>query len=102
MSQRIRKRANPFFVLLTLVSTAFVVTALGYLIAPLVQQQAREHPGAGPGAGSIALAAWLERRASLALGIEIALMLVSGLLAMVTDPWFSPKRGGSGTGSRRE
>lgn len=101
MSERNRKTRNPFYVLLLVASTAFVATALGYLIGPMVQQQAREHPQAGPGPGSLALAAWLERRAPTVLAVEIGLMLAAGLLAMATDRWFSTRHS-HGSGSRRE
>ena len=73
-------------------STAFVVTALAYLVSPYVAQR----KGAGPGQGSLALAEWFDRRSPTALAIEFAVMLVSGLLAMVTDrpPDGKPWRGG--------
>jgi hypothetical protein len=84
---------------LIIASTAFVVTALAYLVSPYVAQRAADRPGAGPGQGSLALAEWLDRRSPTALAIEFAVMLISGLLAMVTDrpsdgkPW----RGGPKT-----
>jgi len=90
---------NPFYVVLLIASTAFVVTALAYLVSPYVAQRAADRPGAGPGPGSLALAEWFDRRSPTALAIEFAVMLVSGLLAMVTDrpldgrPW----RGGPKT-----
>ena len=80
-------------------STAFVVTALAYLVSPYVAQRAADRPAAGPGRGSLALADWLDRRSPTVLAIEFAVMLVSGLLAMLTDrpsdgrPW----RGGPRT-----
>jgi predicted PurR-regulated permease PerM len=93
MSDRSRKPwPNPFYVILLLVSTVFVVTALGYLIGPFVQQQAKEHPTGGPGPASRAVAEWLDRRAPLALSVEIGLMLASGVLAMATEHRFSRKR----------
>ena len=74
-----------------------MVTALAYLVSPYVAQRAADRPaagaGAGAGAGSLALAEWLDRRSPTALAIEFAVMLVSGLLAIVTDrppdgkPW---------------
>jgi hypothetical protein len=77
--------ANPFYVGLMVVSTLFVVTALGYLVAPNVLR-----PGqAAQGESSRAFAAWLDRYGPLILGIEFLIMLVSGVLAMVTDDWFS-------------
>jgi hypothetical protein len=76
---------NPFYVILLVASTVFTVTVLMYLVSPY----AAERPNAG--AGSIALVDWLDRRGPMALGVEFAMMLVSGILAMVTDRWFSPK-----------
>jgi hypothetical protein len=93
MVERTRKptMANPFYVVLLLVSTAFVLTALGYLIGPFVQQAAIDHPENQQGPGSAALSGWLDRRGPLALGVEFGLMFVSGLLAMATEHWFSPR-----------
>jgi hypothetical protein len=85
---------NPFYVLLLIASTLFVVTALGYLVAPSVLDQM---PAAGPGrvpqnASSKAFAAWLDRNAPLALGVEFVIMLVAAILAMLTDNWFAGVR----------
>jgi hypothetical protein len=76
---------NPFYALLLVVSTCFVVTILGYLVAPTVHGQAG---GAGRPGG---LADWLERRGPAALGVEFAVMLAAALLAMATDRWFPEK-----------
>ena len=75
---------NPFYVLVLVASTLFVVTALAYLISPLVQ-------GSGP-AGRETIAGWFDRHAPLALGVEFAVMLISGALAMATDHWFPARR----------
>ena len=84
---------NPFYVVLVVASTAFVVTVLGYLVAPMVQQKSTNPaPGATvPGAGSIALAAWFDRWAVTLIAVEIVAMIVCGLLAMASDRWFAPK-----------
>ena len=76
---------NPFYVVLLLVSVAFLATVLGYLIGPFVQQQALDRPGAGPGPASKALTAWLDRHGPAALAVEFGVMLVAGLLAMAFD-----------------
>jgi hypothetical protein len=76
---------NPFYVILLVASTVFTVTVLMYLISPY----AAERPNAG--AGSLALVDWLDRRGPMALGVEFTVMLVSSILAMATDRWFSPK-----------
>jgi hypothetical protein len=72
---------NPFYVLLLVASTLFVVTTLGYLVGPSTQ----EPSGAG------GPARWLDRHGPMALGVEFVVMLVSGLLAMATDRWFPEK-----------
>ena len=36
-------------------------------------------------------AAWLDRNAPWLLAVEFAVMFLTGVLAMVTDPWFSPR-----------
>ena len=74
---------NPFYVLVLVASTFFVVTALAYLISPLVQ-------GNAP-AGRDTIAIWFDRHAPLALGVEFAVMLAAGMLAMATDQWFTAK-----------
>jgi hypothetical protein len=81
--------SNPFFVVLLGTSVAFVLTIFGYLVSPyiLVPDPARPRPGPN----SVALAEWFDRNGPLVLGVEIVVMLLSGVLAMLTDPWFSPK-----------
>jgi hypothetical protein len=81
--------ANPFFVVLMAASVVFVLTVLAYLISPQVLEADPAKPP--PGSSSLALAAWLDRHAPWVLAGEIAIMLVSGVLAMVTDPWFTPR-----------
>jgi hypothetical protein len=92
MTANPRKRevfANPFFVVLMATSVVFVVTVLGYLISPWVLEQGPANPP--PSAGSLAAAAWLDRNAPWALAVEFAIMLSTGVLAMATDTWFSPR-----------
>jgi hypothetical protein len=87
-----RKRevfANPFFVIMMGASVVFVLTVLGYLISAYVLEP--KPGGPPPGPGSIAVAAWLDRNAPLALAVEFGVMLVTGVVAMVTDPWFTPR-----------
>ena len=80
---------NPFYVLVVLAGTAFVVTAMGWLAAPLIQAKAKD-PGAGaaPGPGSLAMAAWFDRWSPTALTVELVVMIVAGALAMLADRWF--------------
>ena len=82
-------RPNPFYVLLILVSTLFVMTALGYLVGPYVEQQAIDRAGAGPTSGSRALASWFDRKGVQALTIEFAAMVIFGMLAMFLDRHFT-------------
>jgi hypothetical protein len=76
--------ANPFYVGLMVTSTLFVVTALGYLVAPYVIQ-----PGqAAQGQASRAFALWLDTHGPLILAVEFVIMLVSGVVAMTTEDYF--------------
>ncbi len=92
-SPRTRKpRTNPFYVMLMVVSTVFLVTTMGYLVGPYVHKQAIAQPGAGPTPGSLALAGWFDRKGELALAIEFAMMFLLAILAMATDRHFgAPK-----------
>ena len=92
MSDPARRRevfSNPFFVILLVTSALFLLTTFGYLVSPyvLVPDPARPRPGPN----SVALADWFDRRGPLTLGVEFVVMLLAGVLAMLTDPWFSPK-----------
>jgi hypothetical protein len=81
--------SNPFFVVLLGTSVVFVLTVLGYLVSPsiLVPDPARPRPGPN----SVRLADWFDRNGPVTLAAEFGIMLVSGVLAMVTDPWFSSR-----------
>jgi hypothetical protein len=81
--------SNPFFVILLATSALFVLTVLGYLVSPyvLTPQPARRPPGPR----SIALAEWFDRYGPMMLAIEIVVMVLAGVLAMATDPWFSSR-----------
>jgi hypothetical protein len=81
--------ANPFFVVLMAASVVFVLTVLAYLISPAVLEA--DPAKAPPSAGSRAFAAWVDRNAPWVLAVEFVIMLLSGVLAMVTDPWFTPR-----------
>jgi hypothetical protein len=82
--------ANPFFVVLMLASVVFVLTVLAYLIGPSVLEPDPAQPP--PTASSRAVAEWVDRNAPWLLAVEIAIMLVTGVLAMLTDRWFSPRK----------
>jgi hypothetical protein len=81
--------ANPFFVVLLGTSALFVLTVLGYLTSSRDLDPAAVH--APPGPLRRAIAEWLDRNAPLALGVEFIVMLLSGIVAMATDHWFSPR-----------
>jgi len=94
MADRSRRRLfpNPFYVVVLVASTFFTLTVLAYLISPSIAQKAREHPAAGgPGPGSVAMAAWLDRSGPWVIAIELSVMLASSFLAMATDRWFPVK-----------
>ncbi len=78
--------SNPFFVVLLVASVLFVLTVTLWLFTTW-RVTARPQPGPGV----VALARWLDSRSPLLVGVEFAVMLVSGVVAMLTDPWFSPK-----------
>jgi hypothetical protein len=95
MAERPVKRLfpNPFYVLLLVASTLFVLTILGYLAVPSVLAQANE-PGRDTAGspGAVRLLDAFNRGAPMILAVECGVMIVSGLLAMATDRWFgAPK-----------
>ena len=90
-SAKKRPYPNPFYVLVVLSGVAFVVTAMGWLVAPMIQAKAK-NPGPGatpPGPGSLAIADWFDRWSATALTAELAVMIVAGGLAMFGDRWFT-------------
>jgi len=92
MTTRPRKReifANPFFTVMMATSVVFVLTVLAYLVSPSVLQPAVA--GAAQARSSVAVALWLDRNAPTALAVEFVIMLVTGLVAMMTDPWFTTR-----------
>lgn len=75
---------NPFYLLLLLTSLAFVATALAYAVVPVLEQKAREageEPPASPFRDSLRVDGWKW------LLIEVAIMIVLGLLSMGLDRW---------------
>ncbi|CAN5832387.1 hypothetical protein BH23PLA1_BH23PLA1_26870 [soil metagenome] len=96
MTAAFRGLPNPFYVLLVLVSTGFVVTCLGYLISAMILQQAPA--GQETARGTMVLADWLDRHGPTVLGVEFIMMSLLGVVAMVADPLFRPAPGRSGSG----
>ena len=70
-------------------SVVFVLTVLTYLISPSVLEADPARPP--PAAGSLAMAAWIDRNAPWALAVEFAIMLSPAYWPWLTDPWFSPR-----------
>jgi hypothetical protein len=89
MAGTLRKNAmlaNPFYVALMVVSTLFVVTILAWLVSAGELEDSERLVAK---ANHLAFASWLDRNAPLIMGIEFTIMLVTGVLAMITDDWFS-------------
>ena len=86
---------NPFYTLLMVASLLFVVTTLGYLVGPFVEQRAID----GTGKRS-ALVSWFDRRGVLALAIEFGAMCVLALLAVATDRHFTARKGAADASRR--
>lgn len=83
MSQSSEPR-NPFYLLLLLISLAFVLTALAYAVVPVLEQKAREageEPPPSPFRDSLREDGWKW------LLVEVAAMIVVGLLSMGLDRW---------------
>jgi hypothetical protein len=76
---------NPFFATLVVVSIVFVVTIFAYLAAPYA---INARPVA-QGDASRVFALWIDRHGPMILGVEFVVMLATGVLAMITDDWFS-------------
>jgi hypothetical protein len=75
---------NPFYLLLLLASCVFVVTALAYAIVPVLEQKAREvgqNPPPSPFRDTLRTDGWKW------LLVEVAVMIVFGLLSMGLDRW---------------
>jgi len=92
MTTRPRNReifANPFFTVMMATSVVFVLTVLAYLVSPYVLEPAAANAAQAP--SSVAVAEWLDRNAPTALAVEFVVMLVTGVVAMVTDPWFTTR-----------
>ncbi len=69
MADRPRKPLfpNPFYVVLMVTSTLFVLTALAYVVSPYVGANPNgAQKAVKPGQASLALAAWLDRNGPLA------------------------------------
>jgi hypothetical protein len=73
---------NPLYLLLLLASLAFVVTALAYALIPVLEQKAAE---AGNPAPPSPFRDALREHGSTWLLIELAAMVVLGLLSMALD-----------------
>ena len=75
---------NPFYLLLLVISLAFVLTALAYAVVPVLEQKAREageEPPPSPFRDALREDGWKW------LLYEVAAMIVAGLLSMGLDRW---------------
>ncbi len=92
MTDRLAKKLfpNPFYVLLLIASTCFIVTVLAYLIVPTVlTQDVEREAGKGGTAGALRWLEAFDRNAPMALAVQCVVMVGSGFLAMATDRWFA-------------
>ncbi len=93
MTDRTAKKLfpNPFYVLLLVASTFFIVTVLAYLIVPTVVTQADQTAGQKhAAAGAVRWLESFDRNAPMALAVECVVMVAAACLAMATDRWFAP------------
>jgi hypothetical protein len=84
MSQPKPEPRNPFYILLIVVSMAFVITALAYALVPVLEQKAtdaRTPAPPSPFRDSLRSDGWLW------LLYEGGLIAVLGILSMVLDRW---------------
>ena len=75
---------NPFYLLLLIASFAFIATALAYAVVPVLEQKWREQgqdPPPWPFPDSLRTDGWKW------LLVEVAIMIVLGLLSMGLDRW---------------
>jgi hypothetical protein len=83
------------------VSTAFVVTSLAFLVGPMIAVRAMQDPSAAAEhAGTAGLAEWFNVNGPSLLGVELATMLILSVLAMASDGWFEARRGAAGGRSK--
>jgi hypothetical protein len=78
--------ANPFFVVLLGTSVLFVLTITLWLFTAW-----RVTARPPPGPGVVNLSGWLDRHSTVLISVEFLVMLLAGVLAMLTDPLFSPR-----------
>ena len=75
---------NPFYLMLLIASVAFIGTALAYAVVPALEQKARDmgqDPPPSPFRDSLGRDGWKW------LLVEVAVMVVFGLLSMGLDRW---------------
>lgn len=90
------KFPNPFYVVLLVTSTLFVMTALAWLVSPTLRQISEEDRSQGLASRvderSLTLGDWIDRNAVALLSAEFGVMLVTGMLAMGTDSILEKRR----------
>lgn len=79
-----REPRNTFYLLLLIASLAFIVTALAYAIVPVLEEKARDmgqEPPDSPFRDALRTDGWKW------LLVQVAVMIVFGLLSMGLDRW---------------
>lgn len=84
-ASRKRRLPNPFYVLVVVIGTLFVITCLAWLVLPVTGGE----PG---GAGNGVLINSFGRLAPKALAFQCVALVAAGLLAMATDRWFDARK----------
>ena len=75
---------NPFYLLLLIASFAFIATALAYAVVPALEEKAKEmgqDPPPSPFRDALRVDGWKW------LLVQVAIMVVLGLLSMGLDRW---------------
>jgi len=81
-----RKSANPFYALLVVCGTAFVVTAAAYGV--MTVREAQLPTAASAESAEHPLIAWMDRYGNAAILVELALLGVSTVAAIATDEFW--------------
>jgi hypothetical protein len=91
----VKKRRNPFYVLLVPVGAAFVVTAFAYWVMAFqaVRPATAEPPTAVAANGGHPLKRWLRAHGDEALLVELAALAALTVTAIATDRWWDAPTG---------
>lgn len=78
-----KKPINPFYMLVGIVGTAFVLTAVAYGV--MAYRALRFVPTTAAGEGEHPLLSWMQAHGNTALGVEVFLLIVLTLAAFATE-----------------